>query len=610
MLTGIINKQYRIDSLIAKGGGGEVYQAYDVKNQRQVALKRLIHSDYYLRSAFLREAKRLEALHHRAFPEIYEWFEVKGDYFIAMQYIAGKDLRRELNKRGSPFTPEEVVPWAFILLDALNYLHNFDSDNPIIHRDIKPENIKLHEKPNEIMLLDLGLSKGAAGNISEWSAEVSIVGYTRSYAAPEQHFKDLTAVGELLIHPKRLELFTNRPTDARSDIYSLGATLFTLLTNTVPPSAVTRARCLWANQRDPLQPVHNINSQIPPDIGDVISRAMSFEPEARFASAVEMRNILRDLLNDNITIKRPEQSPHPNVKYGLLGKCDSAVRSIAFSPLDKHLASGSNDGMVRVWNVATGEMTVLGCCDSDKNGLAYVSSVYFSPDGTDIASVSNDRVIRLWHTLPKGGDKVRVLAIDQNIPRSVAFSPCGKYLVSGSNNGAVHLWDVTSGNSTLLGNCVGAVRAIAFAPNGASVMAGSDDENLRIWQIESLSLTTLPTAALDISSIAISPDSKIVAFGSSDHCVRILVTGTNSFDDLLVCDGVVRCLAFSPNGLMLAVGGEDRLVRVCEITTGKMSILGQCDDVVSAIAFHSDNRSIASASWDKTISLWDVYGHN
>jgi len=619
MLTGkTINEQYRVDSLIAKGGGGAVYEAYDIKNKRQVALKHLIHSESYLRSAFLREAKRLKALRHRAFPEVYEWFEVKGDHFIAMEYIPGKDLRQKLKERGSPFTIEEVMSWTFILLEALNYLHNFDPDNPIIHRDIKPENLKLHETRNEIILLDLGLSKGAAGNISEWSAQESIVGYTRSYAAPEQHFKDLSAVsevlkdlpeGEVLIHAKRLEPFTTRPTDARSDLYSLGAALFTLLTNTVPPSAVTRARCLWSNQRDPLQPIHEINPQIPPDISDVISRAMSFEPELRFTSALEMRNILRDLLDDSITQKSP-QPPQPNVKYGLLGKCDSAVRSIAFSPLDQHLASGSNDGMVRMWNVVTGEMTVLGYCDSDKNGLAYVSSVYFSPDGTDIVSASNDQRIRFWHTIPRGEDKVRVLAVHQNIPRIVAFSPRGKHLVSGSSDGAVHLWDVTSGNSTLLGNCVGAVRCVAFAHNGTSVMAGSDDGNLHIWELGSLSLITLQTDALDISSIAVSPDSKLVAFGSSDHYVRILATGANSFDDFLVCDGGVRSLAFSPNGLMLAIGSEDRLVRVYNIVTGAARVLGQCDDVVSAVVFHSDNRTIASASWDKTIRLWNAEDNN
>lgn len=623
MLTdSTINEQYLVGSLIAKGGGGEVYQAYDTQSKRQVAFKHLIHSDSYLRSAFLREAKRLEALHHRAFPKVYEWFEVKGDYFIAMEYIPGEDLHEELKERGKPFTLEEVAPWAFILLDALNYLHNFDSENPIIHRDIKPGNLKLNETRNGIFLLDLGLSKGAAGNISEWSVQESIAGYTRCYAAPEQHFKDQAAVSEILNYFKdqvtvreilnykeRLKFFSSRATDARSDLYSLGATLFTLLTNTVPPSAVTRAKQLWYNHRDPLQPIHKYNRQVSPDISDIINRAMSFEPEARFASAIEMRNALRNALND-ITHKSHQQQPGANIKYGLLGKCDSAARSVAFSPTGTHLASGSNDGMVRLWNVATGEMIVLGCCDFDKNGLAYVSSVYFSPDGADIASVSNDQAIRLWHTLPKGDDKVRILAIDQNIPRCVALSPCGKYLVSGSSNGAVHLWDVTSGNSTLLGRCVGAVRAIAFAPNGASVMAGSDDENLCIWQIETLSLTTLPTDALDINSIAVSPDGKLVAFGSSDHYVRILATSANSFGDLLVCDGGVRCLAFSPNGLMLAIGGEDRLVRVCDITTGKIIILGQCDDVVSAVVFHSDNRTVASASWDKTIRLWNAEDNN
>jgi eukaryotic-like serine/threonine-protein kinase len=642
----IIKDRYRIVRFLAKGGGGYVYEAYDLKHQRRVALKQLIYAQDFLQRAFVREAKRLAAMHHPAFPEVYEWFELKNNFFLVMEYIPGDDLRQALRKRPTPFPLERVMQWAFILLDALDYLHTFDPVAPIIHRDIKPENLKLNEtnpiRRSAIILIDFGLSKGAGGNISQTSAKESVVGCTRHYAPPEQEFRYLKATGVLTALPERFQRFLHHPTNARSDLYSLGATLYTLLTNTAPRDSVERVGQMEKNEGDPLVPIHVLNDQVPDSISEIIGRAMNVEPEQRFASAAELSAALRTAshalheqagsphvapvtelpLDSTLTLETtmtrrqlpPESYPTQpagikDVKYGTLGKCEAAVRSVSFSLRGTHLASGGNDGAVRLWDVSTGEMTVLGYCHPGHTGLAYVSAVSFAPNGNSIASVSNDGAIRLWRVILDDQDNVRVLAVCQHPPRSIAFSPSGKHLVSGGSDGAVHLWDIATGVRTLLGNCQGVVWSVAVYPDGMHAAAESDDGTIRIWHLGSHHLETVQSFDADIRSIAVSPNGKLIAAAGRDCRIRIADVGASSMRDLAMCDGSIRSIAFSPDSSMVAVGGEDKLLRVCDVATGAMRTLGSCDDFISSVAFSSDNRTIASGSWDKSVRLWDVTRH-
>ena len=639
MLGETLKDRYRVDRTLAQGGGGIVYQAFDIKHQRQVALKQSTLSDAYFQRAFIREAKLLKALHHPAFPEVYDQFDLKDSLFLVMEYFPGKNLARELIDKKEPFPLDKVLHWALILLDALQYLHRFDPDHPIIHRDIKPENLKLNEtniiRRSEIILLDFGIAKGAAENISMRSAEISIVGGTRHYAAPEQLFKIDALLGKLSEHPHRLRPFKDRRTDARSDLYSLAATVYNLLTKTLPPDAVDRAKHLWNNRPDPLLPIHEINPKVPPLISHIIHRAMSFEPEARFASADELRSALAGESNDTTFIPSSTSVPPPNnsalskttvaanpkmresdatrlavlpARYGVVGKCESAVRSIAFSPSGAHLASGSNDGMLRLWDVVTGDVKIIHQCESGETGLDYVSSVSFAPDGNSVASVGSDRAVRLSRLSSDTEHEHSVLAVCSNTPRSVAFSPCGTYLATGSSDGAVHLWNLASGDTVLLGRCVGAVWSLAFIPataSGLSVAAESDDGAILIWHLETRRVTRMQTLHSDIRSIAVSPKGELIVAGSLDGYLSIAKFGDQSMAVLTACESGVRSLSFSPDGSRIAIGGEDKLVRVFDLHTRTMCVLGKCDDVVSAVAFRSDGLTVASGSWDKTVRLWD-----
>ena len=224
--------------------------------------------------AFEREAKLLSRLHHTALPPVRDYFCTGDDQqFFVMKFIPGQDLSELLAERREksegPFPLGVVLDWADQLLDALAYLHT--QDTPIIHRDIKPANLKL--KPDgKIVLLDFGLAKGAAG-------EMSVVGSVLSGAGTPQYAP--------------LEQIHREGTDARSDLYSLAVTLFHLLTGQPPPCAFARKIEVSDGKSDPLRPAHEINPQIPLAVSAVLQHAASLSLDARPATAAEMREALR-----------------------------------------------------------------------------------------------------------------------------------------------------------------------------------------------------------------------------------------------------------------------------------------------------------------------------
>src|SRR5713226_6719309 len=235
----ILQGRYRIIRQLGQGGMGAVYEALDQRLDTTVALKETLFAEERLRKQFEREARLLARLHHPALPRVSDHFTEREGEFLVMQYIAGDDLSAMSAQRGGSFPPDQVFAWADQLLDALDYLHT--QDPQIVHRDIKPQNLKLTAR-GQIVLLDFGLAKGQAGEVSRVTTSASIFGYTPNYAPLEQ----IQGLG----------------TDARSDLYSLGATLYHLLTGLKPPDALTRAAAIVNSQPDPLQPANLVNPQV------------------------------------------------------------------------------------------------------------------------------------------------------------------------------------------------------------------------------------------------------------------------------------------------------------------------------------------------------------
>ncbi len=268
----ILQQRYRIDKQIGQGGMGAVYVATDERFGSTVAIKETLCMDDNYRKAIEREARLLNSLKHTALPRVSDHFLEENGQFLVMEYIPGEDLAFMLERDSKPFSVEQVLIWADQLLDALDFLHN--QQNPVIHRDIKPQNLKITAK-GQIILLDFGLAKGNTTDAAHHTAAKSIFGYSRNYASLEQ----IQGTG----------------TDPRSDLYSLAATLYHLLTGQPPEDALTRAMSVLSNQPDPLAPAHFIRGDIPTGFSGVLHNALDLNASARPQSASEMRQMLKDL---------------------------------------------------------------------------------------------------------------------------------------------------------------------------------------------------------------------------------------------------------------------------------------------------------------------------
>lgn len=267
----LLQQRYRIDKQIGQGGMGAVYVATDERFGSTVAIKETLCMDDNYRKAIEREARLLNSLKHVALPRVTDHFLEENGQFLVMEYISGEDLHHIMESTNAPFPVDQVLTWADQLLDALDFLHN--QVNPVIHRDIKPQNLKVTPK-GQIILLDFGLAKGNPTDAGHQTAAKSIFGYSRNYASLEQ----IQGTG----------------TDPRSDLYSLAATVYHLLTNRPPEDALTRAMAVLSHRPDPLIPANQINPDIPAGVAGVLHAALALNAGQRPASAAEMQSMLRD----------------------------------------------------------------------------------------------------------------------------------------------------------------------------------------------------------------------------------------------------------------------------------------------------------------------------
>jgi serine/threonine protein kinase len=293
----LLRNRYRITDLLGKGGMGSVYRAFDERDKAFVAIKETFADDEATLYAFKHEAKLLENLSHRAFPLIFDFFSENDGLYLVMELIEGKDLKELLDERITPFSMDEVADWATQILNALEDLH----PQGIIHRDIKPSNLIL-TPGGQIKILDFGIAKGATADMTIIQAtDSSIAAASKAYAPLEQVLRaDVHSLQLLSVafDEKTQQIFA-QGTDARSDLYALGATIYELLTKSKPTSSSIRALSVWSGQEDKLVPVHLQNPDISSEFSEALQKAMAIEREDRFQSAREMREVL-GITNDPV----------------------------------------------------------------------------------------------------------------------------------------------------------------------------------------------------------------------------------------------------------------------------------------------------------------------
>lgn len=594
---GTLVGNYQIVRMIGYGSYGAVYEAQDRRDTtRKVALKETFEAAMIVR--FQREFAALAHLSHPNLPHYYEVFEADGCGYLVMEFIPGQSLDEILNRQKAPLSEQFLIGYAEQLCDLLTYLHS--QHPPVLHRDIKPANIRVTPE-GVVKLVDFGLFKQG-------------IQRTR---------QTLHGLGTLEYMP--LEQFDwSGGTDQRSDIYSLGATFYHLLTRRYPISAPKR----MTKEKDPLRPPHRLNGHVSRHVSDAIMRAMSRLPLDRYPNAEAFK---RDLLGKTQRYIRGAQMRERLVDQGLF------IYTLAWHPGGHILASSGEDRMVHLWRPHDG--APLG---SLRGHQSKVQALAWHPDEDLLASASADRTIRLWRSTDLSC--VTTITGHREPVTCLAWSPDGEVLASGSGD-TVYLW-AADGTPMSEIHCPerAKVYSLAWRPDGQMLAVGYDDHQIRLWQMaEQLSVFSLQGHTGCVYSLAWSPDGQSLASASADSSLRLwrLANG-RLVDELrrhknwaaklawhpdgsgeeqpwlwrvsdtslcLIVTGhrnYVYCVAWSPDGQVLASCGADSTLRLWRNDGSPISLLMGHSDWVQAVAWSPDGNSLASASLDGSVQLWSM----
>lgn len=257
----IIDNLYCIIREIGSGGMGVVYLGYHLRLNKYIVLKKIKDSEQNI-NLLRNEVDTLKGLHHSYLPQVYDFVSYGGNVYTIIDYIEGFDLKYYINS-GFQFTEGQLIKWLKQLCEVLDYLH---SHNPqVLHSDIKPANIIITNS-GDICLIDFGVS---LYNSNE------VIGLSRNYSSPEQFYNY-----ECLKNGMVSEI----PVDSRTDIYSLGATFYHMMTHQMP--SITNY---------PPPPVSDFNTGYSKQLQNIVQKAMAYRPADRFQSARQMLKAVDDM---------------------------------------------------------------------------------------------------------------------------------------------------------------------------------------------------------------------------------------------------------------------------------------------------------------------------
>lgn len=238
-----------------------------------------------------------------------------------------------------------------------------------------------------------------------------------------------------------------------------------------------------------------------------------------------------------------------------------------------------------------------------------VLNMAFSPDGTTLATASEDGTVKLWNVQDQR-EKASLKGHSGPV-RALAYSPDGKLLVTGSADKSARVWDANSGQEKfVLNGHTSIVTSVAFAPDGKSIATGSDDRTIRLWNAETgkSSGATLVGHKDNVVAVAYAPDGKTLASGARDSSIKLWDLGTSKEKQQLDGhNGSIWSVAFSHDGKTLASGSLDKTTRLWETNPGKLRFLMDDSTLgIRQVAFTPDDKYIATACDDKIVYLWGV----
>ena len=550
----------------------------------------------------------------------------------------GSDGGKSKNKKQTYW--QSVASIGVQVAEALEYAHK----QGIHHRDIKPSNLLL-DTQGTVWVTDFGLAK-----------------------ADDQ--QNLTHTGDILGTLRYMppEAFEGK-TDAKSDVYSLGLTLYEMLA--FRPAFDERERnrlIVQVTQEEPAR-LGKLNRQVPRDLETIVHKAIDKDPKQRYGSAGALAEDLQRFIEDEPIQARRVSRTERLWRWCRRHPAQAAASVLAFLVLVAvaTLAVGYSFVLqLRKERVLTAEAQHqsqqlsarlalergLSLCQQGNTGqglLWMARSLELAPQGDpdlerDIRSnvarwrTSLHRLQAVWHTpcpletlavspdgklfLTGGTDGIPRLCdiaagrILQELPHhqggvwAAAFSPDGKTALTGGDGFKAHLWDVAGGKP--LGPPLehqGPVHAVAFSPDGKTILTGSEDGAARVWDAALRTpLGTVMHHQAEVSAVAFSPDGKLILTGSGDLTARLWEAGTGKpVGAPLVHQGGVQGVAFAPDGNTIVTCVSVNVAQRWDVATHKP--IGEPlvhQDNVNSVAFSPDGKIIASGSLDKTLRLWEA----
>jgi WD40 repeat protein/tRNA A-37 threonylcarbamoyl transferase component Bud32 len=608
----VLQNRYRIVALLGQGGMGAVYRVWDTRLNVPAALKEMVPQPgldaqtlSQLRQQFEREANILARLRHPHLVRVTDFFEEGGNAYLVMDHVEGEGLDEWIAREGA-LDESQVLAWAEQLLSALAYCHG----EGVLHRDIKPQNVIVTPK-GEVVLVDFGLVKLWDPNDPHTKTVMRGMG-TPEYAPPEQY--DI-GIGH---------------TDPRSDIYSLGATLYHALTGQSPPTATQRIA-----DRSAFQPPRQVNSLISPAVEAAVLKAAALQVADRFSTAEEMAAALKGEAAAPPKKQPTKVMPGSRVSAATKRRVPGwvwALGGLAILVMGIATAVGlviALQGGLGGGRAAPGQPTPASLPTKQSPASPAPTQALTprptvartsTPQPTDVPTPAPALLARSGTPVPRPAEPISPENADRVAPLArwgsgsvsqVAYSPDGALLAVASSLG-IYLYDAGSMQEVRYIETDVRVVSIAFSPDGEMLASGMSDDLVHLWRVDDGShLRTLEGHESHmVYSVAFSPDGTMVASGGWDETARLWrVSDGTPVHTLDGHDGRVYTVAFSPDGTMLATGSgyDDYRVRLWRVSDGSLvRVLEGHDDGVKCVAFSRDGMLLASAGDDRRIILWQV----
>jgi serine/threonine protein kinase len=570
----ILHDRYRITRLLAQGGWGAIYGAWDRRANRPCVLKEIFEVSPADLERFTQAAARWLTLEHPNLPKVFETFVIPSkaasdsdkqprvsSAYLVMDFVEGEDLRQMLERTGEPLSETQALAWIIQVCDALTYLHS--QNPPIFHGDIKPANIKITPS-GKAVLVDLSIIQGSSLAQTVTGERAS----TPGFSPPEKY--DQGAI------------------EARSDVYGLGATLYTLLTRQVPPDSSD----IWNERIPPPPPANKCNPTVSPAVSAVIEHAMQLEKSARFSSMAEFKTAI---------LEATSSLPVPQVEISTSAKptsgdVDSSQRHAKPTPTDV-------DSSQATINASHGELPEQPAADRRATRR---------PEETSASGGLQRRVP--WAAVLGGLALLALIVIAVLVVPRFFLPASATPLNVGMSFTDTPLPAATS-SPTLAADTPTAMPLPSPTSTASQTPLPPTDTPPPPSATPYASPTPLtaltssysfPKHPAGMNCLAFSPDGNILASGTADNLVILwdAHTGTQ-VRNLEGHTAFISDLAFSPDGTILASASEDKTIILWNALTGeRLRLLEGHKKAVTGLAFSPDGQLLASSSRDSTVNLW------